>query len=273
MPEGPEIRKIADQLSAVLVGRRLVEAEITLPSLQSAAAMISGRSVERVTSRGKALLIEFSGNQTLYSHNQLYGIWKIVRRGMLPSTNRQLRVALHTREHSALLFSATDVSLWKTDELCGHPFLSKLGPDVLDESLTPGEIVSRLQDIRFSRRGLSSLYLDQGFVAGIGNYLRSEILFDAKLRIDARPHEIVNSSLVRLAKSTLKISRRSYATGGRTVTKKIASSLAKQEGGFENYRFSVFGRDGKECVVCDTKIRKTNANSRRIYWCPRCQLS
>ena len=45
---------------------------------------------------------------------------------------RSLRVALHTRTHSALLYSASDVDLLDAEGLAGHPFLNRIGPDILD---------------------------------------------------------------------------------------------------------------------------------------------
>ena len=65
----------------------------------------------------------------------------------MPDTRRALRVALHTHQHSARLYSATDIALWKTDELHAHPFLSKLGPDVLDPALTPPLLIVRVERI------------------------------------------------------------------------------------------------------------------------------
>jgi endonuclease-8 len=75
------------------------------------------------------MLIQFANGKTLYSHNQLYGVWRIVKLGHQPKTNRALRASLNTDTHSAMLFSATDVELWSTDKLYKHPFLKKLRAD------------------------------------------------------------------------------------------------------------------------------------------------
>ena len=216
MPEGPEIRRTADRLHRVLAGQTIESLEVTLPALQSARQHIEGQTVEQVTCHGKALLTRLSTGYTLYSHNQLYGIWRISRRGHVPDTRRALRVALHTHQHSARLYSATDIALWKTDDLHTHPFLSKLGPDVLDPALTPPLLAARLADKAFRNRQLGNLYLDQGFLAGIGNYLRAEILFAARLSPHRRPADLTERDLNRLARASIRISRRSYSTGGVT---------------------------------------------------------
>ena len=90
------------------------------------------------------MLTRFDNGLTLYSHNQLYGRWYTTRRPQLPNTARQLRVALHTQTHSALLYSASDIAVLSDRQLSEHPFLSRLGPDILDRSLTASRIAERL---------------------------------------------------------------------------------------------------------------------------------
>ncbi len=273
MPEGPEIRRSADALGEVLCDRRIKAVELTLPGLQPWANSLTGTTVRQVTCHGKAMLTHFNNGKTLYSHNQLYGVWKITKAGQYPATNRALRVGLHTESHSALLYSATDIEIWETGELQDHPFLKKLGPDVLDTDLKSKQLAARLADTPFRRRSLASLYLDQGFVAGIGNYLRSEILFDAGLSPLITPSKMSTRQINRLASATLKISRRSYKTGGITVTADESRRLKKTGGGFEHYRFAVFNRDGQACIHCGERIQRTDITARRIYWCPTCQPS
>ena len=131
MPEGPEIRRAADAIAKVLEGRVIESAELCHPALKDMQKHIVGHSVEGLETRGKALLTHFSSGKTVYSHNQLYGVWKVRKKGKMPRTNRALRVGLHTKEHSALLYSATDISLWDTVNVYQHPFLARLGPDLL----------------------------------------------------------------------------------------------------------------------------------------------
>ncbi len=271
MPEGPEIRLAADRLHHVLAGRRIVAASFTPHRLRHAKRRIEGQRVLRVTSHGKAMLTEFDCGVTLYSHNQLYGIWQVRARGEIPKTNRSLRVALHTEQHSARLYSATDIELWPTARLDEHPFLSKLGPDVLNPSLTAAKIAGRLQHESFRKRALGSLYLDQGFIAGIGNYLRSEILFQAKLAPTARPMDLTRRNLQRLARATLAVSQRSYRTHGLTVTPTTRKKITELDSGFAKTRFAVFAREHRPCVNCSTPIEKDQFTARRLYWCPVCQ--
>ncbi len=271
MPEGPEIRRAADTLARVLVGRTVDDVEIDLPSLQRFERRIRGAGVTAVDTRGKAMLTRFDNGLALYSHNQLYGRWYTTRRPHLPATKRQLRVALHTKTHSALLYSASDVEVLTDRQEASHPFLTRLGPDILDADLTRDAIVQRLGKRRFRNRALGSLYLDQSFLAGNGNYLRSEILWAARVDPLRRPADLAAPVLERLARETLKISRRSYRTGGITVAPRIAKQLQLRGASFEKLRFYVYGREGEPCRECGSEIERRTMGSRSLFVCNSCQ--
>ena len=263
MPEGPEIRRAADRIADVLVGQQIDQAYFAFPELGPFEPRITGARVEAVDTRGKAMLTRFDNDLTLYSHNQLYGRWFTVKRGDLPDTRRSLRVALHTKTHSALLYSASEISVLTPTQIESHPFLSRLGPDVLDKSLTAEIIVQRLENVRFARRSLAALYLDQSFLAGLGNYLRSEILFGAGIHPALRPIDLEPEDKKRLARMTITMCRRSYRTGGKTLTKGNGRRKAD--------RFWVFARASRPCYKCRARIQRENFSSRRLYFCPSCQ--
>ena len=271
MPEGPEIRLAADRVASVLVDRPVVEVAFGLPRLRRFRKRLTGATVNAVDTRGKAMLTRFDNGLTLYSHNQLYGRWYIVRERRLPQTPRQLRVALHTPTHSALLYSASDIEVLTDPQLARHPFLLRLGPDILDPALTVEQIVDRLLAATFRNRALGSLYLDQGFLAGVGNYLRSEILWAAGTDPVRKPSQLEKEDLRKLARETLRISKRSYRTRGVTVSPGLARELKADGKTYEEFRFHVYGRDGQRCYRCDTVIDRRTMASRSLFVCPDCQ--
>ncbi len=272
MPEGPEIRLAADKLEQALRHHAIEAFDLSHPSISDAAHAFQDHEVSAIECRGKALLTHLSSGYTLYSHNQLYGVWHVTPRGKPVRTNRNLRLAIHTREHSAWLYSATDISLWKTKDIEQHPFLQRLGPDVLAPSTDADLIYAILRGKTCSNRQLASLYLDQGFVAGLGNYLRSEILFFSGVNPSDKPRHLDDAQASLLANNTIKISQRSYRTSGVTLPKKYRPAIRKKSGrAYEQNRFAVFARAGKPCHFCKTPVEKSVATSRRIYWCPTCQ--
>ena len=271
MPEGPEIRLAADKIAKVLVDKPIESFFFGLPDLARWEEEFASSSVISIETRGKALLTHFANGLTIYSHNQLYGRWNVVKRDRLPSTGRSLRMAIHTAEHSALLYSASDISVWETQRLLEHPFLAKLGPDILSDELTWRQVASLLLSLKFRNRGVGAFYLDQGFVAGIGNYLRSEILFFAKVNPWAKPNQLSTKELNQLAKATLDVSRRSYKTKGVTNEAPRVNRLKKLGQTRSQFRHAVLGRDSQACYDCGSDIIKDSVASRRLYWCPACQ--
>jgi endonuclease VIII len=269
MPEGPEIRRAADRLAAAIVGMPLRRAWFAFPALKSHEASLVGHRIEAITPHGKALLTRFDNGWTLYSHNQLYGVWKIAAAGERPETTRSLRVALDTGHSAILLYSASDIEMWRSDEVHRHPFLMKLGPDVLDPMLKAATVAKRLLSSAFRNRALGALLLDQTFLAGMGNYLRSEVLFAAGLLPERKPADLPPDQIRSLARELLAIPRRSYATRGIEPTKGMREDYLTDTP--EGFRFLVFDREGQPCPQCGTRIVRQETGSRRLYLCRRCQ--
>ena len=271
MPEGPEIRLAADELSAALAGEVAQEVWFAFDQLKKYESLLSGVVVTAVTSRGKAMLTQFANELTIYSHNQLYGKWVVRDAYDYPDSNWQLRLAIHNQKKSALLYSASDIEVWPDGELNEHPFLKKLGPDLLDSGTIVADVALRFVDQKYRRRRLTSLLLDQGFLGGLGNYLRSEALFVAKVQPILRPMDCTPEQISALAHATVELTRQSYQHGGITNDLMMADVLKKQGVDYPDYRFWVFNRQERPCWVCHTSIIKEEMGGRRLYYCPTCQ--
>jgi endonuclease VIII len=271
MPEGPEIRRSADAIARALVGQPITHIEYRVPRLARKARALKCARVARVYSRGKALLIEFDNGLTHYSHNQLYGEWEVHEGPPDLDDRRTVRVILATPTHSAILYSATQIELIPTSEVERHPYIAALGPDVLDASTTAAVMRRQLEDERFRGRSLGSLLLDQRFAAGLGNYLRSDILFTAGIRASVRPQDLDDDARKRLARAILDLSRRSYRTEG--ITNDLTRARKAKRAGvpFERYRFLAYGREGEPCWVCNTPIVRRDEGGRAVFHCSRCQ--
>lgn len=186
-----------------------------------------------------------------------------------PTTTRSLRVELATRSKAIRLYSASDVSLWPSDSIENHPFLTRIGPDVLDPSLTVEAVQTRLQGSRFSGRSLSALLLDQSFLAGMGNYLRSEVLFEAGIAPQYRPRDLSSIQVSALAAALKAVPRRSYQSRGIRRSRGMKADYI--ESGSEAFRFQVFGRADQPCLRCGQLIRRIESAGRRLYLCHHCQ--
>ncbi len=271
LPEGPEIRRAADRITEVLAGRRLRRLFFAFPRLKPFEKRLRGRTVCAVEARGKAILMHFDNGCTLYSHNQLYGRWHIVAGDDYPQTTRSLRVALHTADHAVLLYSASDIAILKSGELDRHPYLSRLGLELLQPETGVDAVAALLAQGEYRRRCLMGLLQDQRVLAGMGNYLCCEALHVSGIHPRQRPSDLGGDRLRRLAENCLELTRRSYRTGGVTNAPARAEALRKQGVAFEDYRFHVYRRAGQPCYHCGEIVIKDRFCGRMGYICPGCQ--
>jgi endonuclease VIII len=220
---------------------------------------------------GKALVTYFDNGLAVYSHNQLYGIWVICKPDAVPPTRRQLRFSVQTTKRWALLYSASDIEVLPADAVPTHPYIAKLGPDTLDRAVTTALVEARTLSAPFRRRQFAALLLDQGFLGGIGNYLRTEILYVAQIHPAQRPVDCSPSQIAALAAAVLALPQQSYRHGGITNDLELAAQLKARGHRRRDYRHWAFGRVGQPCHRCGEAIAKLMIGGRRCYICPQCQ--
>ena len=135
------------------------------------------------------------------------------------SLSRSLRFTLRTSDAYASLYSATDISILDCNQIHEHPYISKLGIDVLHKKSTQKALFQQLSERKFQRRELGLLLLDQKFVAGIGNYLRSEILHIANLHPDTKLADLTEEKRKELSGVIKATCFRAYKASGVTTSK------------------------------------------------------
>ena len=77
MPEGPEIRRTADRISKVLIGKDIIESNFDYERINEKKKLVKNKNVKEIITMGKAMLIRFENDWTMYSHCQLYGRWTV----------------------------------------------------------------------------------------------------------------------------------------------------------------------------------------------------
>lgn len=269
MPEGPEIWRATDRISEAIKNKEVEEIYFAFDELKEYEEVLTGQIVSKVIPRGKAIVTSFNNDLNIYSHNQLYGKWMIRERGEMPDTNRSLRLAIHTKDTSALLYSASEIEVLRDEEVEKHSYIKKLGPDVVDPETTYEEVYERFSSDTFKNRKLTTLLLDPGFLSGIGNYLRSEILFCAKIPPSYRPKDCSEEQLKALAEQSLYLSRRSYKTKGITNSDELVEALKNEGASRKEYRHYVYGRTGERCYKCGQEIEMMKTGGRKVFYCPK----
>jgi endonuclease-8 len=159
------------------------------------------------------------------------------------------------------------------EEVPEHSYSQKLGPDVLHADTTYEDILGQIQSDECKNRKITTLLLDQGFISGIGNYLRSEIMFYAKVNPRKKLREYSEDEKEALAQATVKLSERSYETKGITNDEKIVKALKRENADYDDYRHFVYNRTDDHCHKCGLVIEEEKTGGRKIYFCPNCQLN
>jgi endonuclease VIII len=267
MPEGDTLFRTAEVLRAVLAGRPVTEARGRPGGAR--VDMLRGRTIERVESRGKHLLVHASGGLTLHTHLGMRGSWHRYREGEAWRRAPADAVAvLAVPGAVAVCFSAPVVEVLDTRAIAVHPVLSRLGPDLLAAEPALDRAVARMRALGSRGRAIGDVLLDQRALAGIGNVYRSEVCFLERVNPATPVEAIDDATLGRLVQSSTRLLAANTHGPYRTTTGDAVAVAQRRAG-----RLWVYGRTGRPCRRCGTPIRSQMAAplARRIYWCPACQ--
>ena len=270
MPEGPETKRMVDSISKSLVGKEIISYRFFHEELLHLNSKSHIKIIDAL-SKSKAIILRLDDGYSIISHNQLYGKWTFNLPKTVPKTNRQLRIEFITEKKAVRLWSATDISLYKSEYENLHPYIKKLGPDVLDIETTSETILNRLHNKKYKNRALGSILLDQSFISGLGNYLRSEILFFSELNHHQKSSMLNDKQNEKLSLVIKEVSIRAYKQKGKTIDFMSIGNTFGNISNFNRMRHMVFSREGKPCLLCSDTIIKVIQSSRRIYVCPTCQ--
>lgn len=115
---------------------------------------------------------------------------------------------------------------------------------------------------------VKSLLLDQRLVAGVGNIYAVEALWRAGIRPDRRGRRTSIARLSRLVGHLQNVLTEAVEQGGTTIR-----DFATPEGDFGYFAVSlqVYGRAGKPCLRCGTRLRDLRISNRSTPFCPDCQ--
>lgn len=131
--------------------------------------------------------------------------------------------------------------------------------------------------------------MNQRIVAGLGNYLRAEVLFSCKLDPWRSVGDLTARNLKCLAQTVPRLARSSYETGATANPedgKRMAedSTLVYQPGREYGTRHLVFRRTNLPCLRCGESIRQLRQKTydpsnleaegeraRIVYFCAKCQ--
>ena len=275
MPEGDTIFRSARSLNRALAGKPITGFRSTYPLLTRFHddTPLTGQTVESVESRGKWLLIHFSGGATLVTHMLMNGSWHIYKPGerwQRPSSTA--RIVLENADYHAIGFDVPVAEMHTPQTLARSRRIPPASGDLLGTGFNEDETVQRI----LSQTGeeLGNVLLRQKVMAGVGNVFKSEVCFATGLN----PFRKVSTLSREQIATAVAVARRQL---GSNVMEDSPDSIVTYRGigrrttsqADPGANLWVYGRKGLPCRKCGERIRSRlqGTDARSTYWCPRCQ--
>ena len=264
MPEGPEVRRMTQDLASVVSEKTLVSINVlsgryTKKSIEGLAEIKTELPTKIIGAgcHGKFIYMLTASGFNVWNTLGMSGRWSTKR-------TKHSRVKLSFENSDPVYFE--DIRNFGTVKVVygKHKLLKKLGslgPDLLAEDIDEDFFVSRLRSK--DEKNITKVLMDQKVFAGIGNYVKAEALWlseiDPRLEVKAIP----DKKLKILCKAVKNVLRESYNTGGATfATHKNFSGVS----GEYNHRFLCYGR---KVDAEGNKVEKiTTPDGRTTHWSP-----
>jgi formamidopyrimidine-DNA glycosylase len=269
MPEGPEVRRYADRLAAVLEGERIIELAARTRDakawLLEHPNALPGRRIESIRTHGKHLIGTIEGGYYFHSHLMMWGRWEIVPKdGSEWKPDRRERAHITVKENIAVLLSAPIFEVGQGDPYEHIPLLTSLGPDIIPHKgeFDGAEWRRRLLKSENRDREIGAALLDQRICSGIGNYLRAEILFACQLDPWRRVGDLTAENLACLQHEIAAIGAYAYAHSGATAPDEARDRMRTEDdlvyapGRDWGTRHWVFRRTNLPCLKCGDIVRQ-----------------
>ena len=274
MPEGDTLFRTAAGLRPHLVGRVVTAARARIPGPR--VERVVGSEVTAVEAHGKNLLIEFANGLEIRTHLRMTGSWHRYAPGerwRRPMARAAL--VLEVPGAVAVCFDAPVVELLEARVAGLHPALGELGPDLCGDEFDAAEAQRRLRAPSRAALTIAEALLDQRALAGIGNVLKSEILFIERVDPFARVGALDAATVARVVDRArgLLLANRTAAVRVTTGPAGGGAPSVATPGQAPGRSHWVYGRAGRPCRRCRTPIasRRHGDPPRTTSWCPRCQ--
>jgi len=264
MPEGGEVRGFVDSINQFLGSAGIIEG-IAVNSGRYLRSPIQGLdglafplAVETVGCKGKFIYFTFfNSDAVIFSTLGMSGSW----------SNRQgkhTRVTLKTHRGDLFFRDPRNFGTLKvSDRACLKAKLEALGPDMLSDGVTPETFIGRLR--KCPEKTLAEVLMNQGIVSGVGNYLKADSLWLARLSPHRKVSQCTDVQLRELCLSVRSVITTAYTNGGSTIL--TYKGFDEKEGGHE---MLVYGRktdpNGELVIVQETR------DGRTTWWAPSVQL-
>ncbi|PKI16460.1 bifunctional DNA-formamidopyrimidine glycosylase/DNA-(apurinic or apyrimidinic site) lyase [Colwellia sp. 12G3] len=269
MPELPEVEVCRLGISPHIIAQQVSEVIIRNARLRwpipDEISSVVGLTVLDVERRAKYLLLRFSTG-TILMHLGMSGTVRVIEKG----------TAIAKHDHFDLVFQHGKVLrlndprrfgavLWLANDQDELGLLSKLGPEPLSDDFTEGYLFSKAKNRKVP---IKTFLMNNHIVVGVGNIYANEALFKAGILPTSKAGDIDEQRMNRLTQIIKKVLSAAIAQGGTTL-----KDFTQADGrpGYFAQSLMVYGRAGKDCMTCQTKLQEIRQSNRSSVFCPSCQ--
>jgi formamidopyrimidine-DNA glycosylase len=285
MPELPEVETIARKLAVAAQGRTVTDVDVLWqrivdrPSVAAFREALTCATIDRVSRRGKFLVMNLSTGRSLLVHLRMSGRFSIqLVRPTLPGEQVQPAEAdgnIHRHARLRLELDNEDWLVYIDPRKFGRFYLvddpqeitRDLGPEPLDPAFSAQTLHAKLS----GRRGeIKRLLLDQHFIAGLGNIYVSEALWQARIHPRRPAGSLAEDETHRLQHAIVDVLTRGIQNGGTSLEDR---QYVYPDGGTGNHQehLNVYDRAGETCSRCGYTLERIVQGQRSTYLCPVCQ--
>lgn len=277
MPELPEVERVASDLRGTILGKTFKEIVVRAPKSSvvisstfrksSYQSLLTGRTVEQISRRGKNIIIQLDNNLTLWVHLKMTGQFRWVPVDEPIGKHDLFIYRFESEQKMSLRFNDYRRfgrhRLFASDELSKQKEFANLGPEPLE--ISSGDFVA----LCLKRpRQIKAALLDQSFIAGVGNIYADESLWYSRIHPQRLTTSVSRAKLAELHSHIQTILRKAISLMGTSVDS--YAGVNGQPGEFQKY-LAAYGNEGKSCDRCGSIIVRQKIGARSAHFCPRCQ--
>ena len=267
MPEGPEVKRMSLSLSERLLGETITEAQVlggkwlrTPPKGIEEFQRTLPQRVVAVDVKGKAIQIRLENGWSIWNTLGMSGGWRDNRtkHAHFQFTTQGGRTVWFddVRRFGTLIFMQHESELQRR--------LKGIGPDLLHPDTTFSDFTKAISHRKIP---ICRALMDQKILGGVGNYIKAEALYRARIS----PHRICSTILAEELESlyewTRWIMRKSLEQGGATFS--TYSDMDGRAGEFP-FHFHVYMRS--VCPLGYPVLREETEDRRTTHWVPQIQV-
>jgi formamidopyrimidine-DNA glycosylase len=273
MPELPEVETIVRDIRPGLVGRRIQRATLSHDDVlrgvtrRTLIRRLTGATIKNVSRRAKHAVLELDTGRLVVQPG-MTGSLVVHRRLLKPEAAKYAVLRAELDRGGELVYD--DVrrlgTLLFLNDKEWQRYCDAIGPEPLEEEFSVERFGTSLGR---SRQAIKKVIMDQRHLAGVGNIYANEALFAAGIDPSKPARNLTPDDHHRLHAEIRRILTAAIGSNGTTI--RDYKTGTGESGNFQ-LELLVYGREGKPCRVCGTRLTGTHEiDARTTVFCHRCQ--